>query len=143
MCVNLWVRIAPVAGAMGFGLPAAIAAKALYTDRTVICFAGDGCFLMTSQELATAVQERVGVIIVVLNNNSYGTIRSQQEREFPGHRIGTDLVNPDFVDFARSFGARAERVTTVEEFEMVLRRHGADTLPTVVEVRLEAPMRLA
>ncbi len=94
-------QLAPTSGAMGYGVPAAIGAKALLPDRTVVAFAGDGCFLMNGQELATAVQYRLNVIIIVVNNGMYGTIRMHQEREFPGNVHGTALVNPDFAAYAK------------------------------------------
>lgn len=113
-------QVSTQSGAMGFGLPAAIAAKLTHPAREVVAFAGDGCFLMTGQELATAAQCGIGVLIVVVNNSSYGTIRMHQERRYPGRVSGTDVVNPDFAAFARSFGARAERVSTPEEFAAAL-----------------------
>ncbi len=89
-------QLAPTSGAMGYGVPAAVAAKALLPERTVICFAGDGDFLMTGQELATAVQYGLPIVVLVVDNGMYGTIRMHQERHFPGRVVGTDLVNPDF-----------------------------------------------
>ena len=86
-----------------------VTAKLLYPKRTVVVFAGDGCFLMTGQELATAVQYRLAIVIIVVNNNMLGTIRMHQEQRFPGRVIGTELVNPDFCALARAYGAHAER----------------------------------
>ncbi|MGH2876977.1 MAG: thiamine pyrophosphate-dependent enzyme, partial [Solirubrobacteraceae bacterium] len=97
-------QLAPVGGAMGYGVPAAIAAKLVHPDRPVVSFNGDGCFLMCGQELATAVRHEVAPVFVVVDNGSYGTIRMHQERRHPGRPVGTDLVNPDFVAYARSFG---------------------------------------
>ena len=97
-------QIAPTSGAMGYGVPAAVGAKALHPDRVVVACAGDGCFLMNGQELATAAQYGLNVVILVFNNNMYGTIRMHQEREYPGHVIGTDLKNPDFAAYAKAFG---------------------------------------
>lgn len=108
-------QLAPRSGSMGYGFPAALAAKALHPDRDVVCVAGDGDFLMTGQELATAVQERLGVVVLVVDNGMYGTIRMHQERHYPGRVVATDLVNPDFVAFARSFGADATLVRRTEE----------------------------
>jgi acetolactate synthase-1/2/3 large subunit len=108
--------LAPQSGAMGYGVPAAIAAKVAHPARTVVCFAGDGDFQMTSQELATAAQERAQPIILILNNGIYGTIRAHQEREFPGRVSGTDMVNPDFVALARAYGFHAERVAATADF---------------------------
>jgi acetolactate synthase-1/2/3 large subunit len=109
-------QLAPTSGTMGYGLPAAIAAKLVHPERVVVDFAGDGCFLMTSQELATAAQYGLDPIVLVVNNGSLGSIRAHQEREYPGRVIATTLANPDFVAYARSFGAYAERVTTTAAF---------------------------
>ena len=97
--------LGPTSGAMGYGVPAAVAAKILHPERTVIACAGDGCFLMNGQELATAVQYDAAIIVLVFDNGMYGTIRMHQEREYPGHVIGTNLRNPDFAALARSYGA--------------------------------------
>ena len=99
-------QVAPVSGAMGYGVPAAIAAKLTHPDRPVLSFNGDGCFLMCGQELATAIRHQVNVVFVVIDNGGYGTIRMHQERHYPGRPYGTDLANPDFVAYARSFGLR-------------------------------------
>jgi acetolactate synthase-1/2/3 large subunit len=109
-------QLAPTSGAMGYGLPAAIAAGIRHPDRTVVCFAGDGCFMMASTELATIVRHRVPVIVVVVNNSVYGTIRMHQERRYPGHVVGTELVNPDFAALARSYGIGGWRVEKTEDF---------------------------
>ncbi len=115
-------QLAPTSGAMGYGVPAAIAAKIVHPDRTVVCFAGDGDFLMSGQELATAAQERTNVVFLVVDNGMYGTIRMHQEREYPGRVIGTSLTNPDFAAFAASFGLHAGRVERTEEFAPALDR---------------------
>ena len=130
-------QLAPASGAMGYGLPAAVAAKAVYPQRTVICFAGDGCFLMTGQELATAVQYGLNVIIILVNNNMYGTIRMHQEREYPARVHGTSLVNPDFAMFATSFGAYGEIVETTEQFAAAFERAQAAGKPALLEVRID------
>jgi acetolactate synthase-1/2/3 large subunit len=109
-------QLAPTSGAMGYGFPAAIAAKLVRPEREVVCFAGDGDFLMTGQEMATAVQHGANVVVVVVDNGAYGTIRMHQEREFPGRVIATDLKNPDFAAYARAFGAWGETVTTTAGF---------------------------
>jgi acetolactate synthase-1/2/3 large subunit len=109
-------QLAPTSGAMGYGFPAAIAAKLVRPEREVVCFAGDGDFLMTGQELATAVQHGADVVVVVVDNGSYGTIRMHQEREFPGRVIATDLKNPDFAAYARAFGAWGETVERTQDF---------------------------
>ncbi|MEJ1089970.1 thiamine pyrophosphate-dependent enzyme [Microbacterium sp. Mu-80] len=112
---------APVSGAMGFGLPAGIAATLSRPDTTTLVYAGDGCFLMSVAEMATVATNDLPVIIVVFDNGLYGTIRTHQDRRFPGNAFATDLGNPDFVSLAESFGITASRAETVEEFEEALR----------------------
>jgi acetolactate synthase-1/2/3 large subunit len=129
-------QVAPTSGAMGYGVPAAIAAKALYPERAVVAFAGDGCFMMSAQELATAMQYQLAVIFIVVNNAQYGTIRMHQERHYPDRVSGTQLTNPDFAAFARSFGAHGETVERTEEFVPALERAVASGLPAVIEVRI-------
>ncbi len=130
-------ELAPTSGAMGYGLPAAIAAKAVHPERTVVCFAGDGCFLMTGQELATAVQYGLAVIVIVVNNGMYGTIRMHQEREYPERVHGTDLKNPDFAALARAFGAHGELVETTAAFAPAFVRALASGKPALLELRLD------
>jgi acetolactate synthase-1/2/3 large subunit len=114
-------QLAPTCGAMGYGLPAAIAAKLRLPDRCVVAVAGDGDFLMNGQELSTAAQYGLDLIVLVIDNGSYGTIRMHQEREFPGRVAATDLANPDFAQLARACGAWAARVETADEFAAALR----------------------
>jgi acetolactate synthase-1/2/3 large subunit len=130
-------ELAPISGAMGYGLPAAIAAKLRDPQRTVIAFAGDGCFLMYPQELATAVQHDAHIILIIVNNGTYGTIRMHQERRYPGRPVATELRNPDFVELARSFGAHAERVETTEAFPDAFRRATAWRRVAVLELRVD------
>ncbi|MDQ6816156.1 MAG: thiamine pyrophosphate-binding protein [Actinomycetota bacterium] len=130
-------QLAPRSGSMGYGFPAAIAAKAIYPDRTVVCLAGDGDFLMTGQELATAVQEDLAVIVLVVNNGIYGTIRMHQERHYPGRVVGTDLVNPDFAAYARAFGAHGEMVQRTGEFAGALEEAFAARRPALIELKLD------
>ena len=115
-------QLAPTSGAMGYGVPAGIAAKLIAPDRAVVVVAGDGDFMMTGQELATAVQERAAVLFIVVDNGLYGTIRMHQARTFPGRVSGTKLVNPDFAALAGSYGALGIRVETNEAFEPALVR---------------------
>ncbi len=129
-------QLAPRCGSMGYGLPAAVSAKRHYPDRPVIAFAGDGCFLMTAQELATAMMYRLPVIVIVVNNGMYGTIRMHQERNY-ARGYGSDLVNPDFAAFARSFGANGETVRATAEFAPALARALAADRPTVLELVLD------
>jgi len=130
-------QLAPTSGAMGYGVPAAVAAKAVAPDRTVICFAGDGDFLMSGQELATAAQHDLPIVVVVVNNGMYGTIRMHQERHFPGRVVGTDLVNPDFAAYARAFGAHGETVTQTSEFADALERALAADTSALIELQID------
>jgi acetolactate synthase I/II/III large subunit len=130
-------QLAPRSGSMGYGLPAAVAAKAVHPDRAVVCLAGDGDFLMTGQELATAVQERLNVVVLVVNNGMYGTIRMHQERRYPGRVTGTDLVNPDFVAYARAFGAHAALVERSEDVAGALDEALGCGRPALLELRVD------
>ncbi|MGF6663849.1 acetolactate synthase-1/2/3 large subunit [Paraburkholderia atlantica] len=129
-------QLAPTSGAMGYGVPAALAAKSLYPQRAVVALAGDGCFMMAAQELATAMQYDLRVLFIVVNNSHFGTIRMHQERHYP-HRVhGTGLTNPDFAAFARSFGAHGETVERTEDFLPALQRAIESQLPAVIEIRM-------
>jgi acetolactate synthase-1/2/3 large subunit len=130
-------QLAPTSGAMGYGVPVAIAAKITRPERTVVCFAGDGDFLMSGQELATAVQYNAAVIFVVINNGIYGTIRMHQEKHYPGRVIGTDIQNPQFAAFARAFGAVGEIVEETAQFGPAFDRCLASGEPSVIEVRID------
>jgi acetolactate synthase I/II/III large subunit len=130
-------QLAPTSGAMGYGVPAAIAAKAVRPERTVVCFSGDGDFLMSGQELATAVQYKLPIVILVVDNGMYGTIRMHQERHFPGRVVGTNLVNPDFAAYARAFGAHGETVVATDEFPAALERSLAAGVPAVITLRID------
>jgi len=107
---------------MGYGLPAAVAAALRFTDRPVVCVAGDGDFLMNGQELATAAQYGADLLVIVADNSSYGTIRMHQERDYPERISATDLKNPDFAALARAYGGWAETVENTEEFAPALDR---------------------
>lgn len=113
-------QLAPTSGSMGYGLPAGVAAAAVSPDREVIAVAGDGCFMMTCQELATAAMLQLSLIVLIVNNNRLGTIRAHQEREYPRRVSGTDLKNPDFCAFASSFGASAVRTESLADFQKAL-----------------------
>jgi len=130
-------QLAPRNGAMGYGVPAGLAAAALHPDRTVVTVAGDGCFLMSGNELATAVQFGLNVIVIVVNNGMLGTIRMHQERAFPGHVIATELRNPDFAAYAASFGALGLLVERTEEFPAALARARAHQGPALIELRTD------
>ena len=127
-------QVAPTSGSMGYGLPAAIAAKLRHPDRTVVCFAGDGCFQMTGQEIATAVQYDARVIALVVDNGMYGTIRMHQERSFPGRVHATSLVNPDFAALARAYGAYAERLDRDADFPAAFHRAREARMPAVLHL---------
>ncbi|WP_148415461.1 thiamine pyrophosphate-binding protein [Noviherbaspirillum massiliense] len=130
-------ELAPTCGAMGYGMPAALAAKLRHPERTVVCFAGDGCFLMYPQELATALQYQVPVIVIVVNNGMYGTIRMHQEKRFPGRISATELTTPDFVGMAQSFGAHAELVEATEAFPAAFARAREAGRPALLELRVD------
>ncbi|HTH78179.1 MAG TPA: thiamine pyrophosphate-dependent enzyme, partial [Ramlibacter sp.] len=134
---GLKTQLAPTVGAMGYGVPAGIAAN-IVSGRTAFTIAGDGDFLMNGQELATAAQHGAKSIIVLLNNGTYGTIRMHQEREYPGNVSGSDLANPDFSALARAYGWAGVRITKTEQFEpefvaALERKQG-----TLIEVMLDA-----
>ena len=128
---------APTSGSMGYGTPAAVAAKCLFPDREVIAFAGDGCFLMNGQEFATAVQYDLPIIVVVVNNGIYGTIRMHQEREYPGRVVATDLRNPDFAALARAYGGHGETVLETDGFAPAFERARASGKPAIIEIKLD------
>jgi acetolactate synthase-1/2/3 large subunit len=127
-------QLAPGSGAMGYAVPAAVAAKILCPDREVVCVAGDGCFLMSVQELATAAALSLPIVFLVVNNGSYGTIRMHQEMRFPGRRIATDLKNPDFVALAESFGLGGWRVAATADFLPALAAARAHAGPALIEL---------
>jgi acetolactate synthase I/II/III large subunit len=133
---NFRSQLAPTSGAMGYGVPAAIAAKSLYPQRAVVALAGDGCFMMASSELATAMQYGLNVVFIVVNNAHYGTIRMHQERNYPGRVHGTQLTNPDFAAFAQSFGAHGEIVETTAQFAPALERALNAGKPALIEIRV-------
>lgn len=131
-------QAAPTSGSMGYGLPAAVAAKQLFPEREVICFAGDGCFMMHGQEFITAVRYNLPLITVLVNNGTYGTIRMHQERDYPGRVSATDLVNPDFVAFAKAYGGHGELVEKTADFGPAFERARASGKPAIIEVKLDA-----
>ena len=126
--------LAPQSGAMGYGLPAAIAARVAHPDRTVVCFAGDGDFQMNCQELGTAMQAGAQPIVLIVNNGIYGTIRAHQERHYPARLSGTTLQNPDFVRLAQSYGYHAERVERTEDFPAAFARSLASRTGAVLDL---------
>jgi len=129
--------LAPTSGSMGYGLPAAIAAKLAHPTRPVVNVQGDGDFLMTGQELATAAQYGLPIVTIIANNGMYGTIRAHQEREYPRRVVGTTLVNPDFAAYARSFGADGYTIEATAEFAPAFRQALASSKPSVIELKLD------
>ena len=130
-------QLAPTSGSMGYGLPAAIAAKLRYPDRTVVCFAGDGCFQMTGMEFATAVQKQANIIVVVVDNGMYGTIRMHQERRYPERVHATDIVNPDFAQMADAFGGVGFTIHTANEFLEYFHEAVALGKPAILHMHLD------
>ncbi len=131
-------QLAPCSGSMGYGMPAAVAAALVHPDRPIVCFAGDGCFMMTGQEMATAVQYGLRLTVIVVNNGMYGTIRMHQEREFPTRVLGTEIVNPDFAALARAYGAFGATVTRTADFAATFAEAQAQKGPALIEVRVDA-----
>jgi acetolactate synthase I/II/III large subunit len=130
-------QLAPTSGAMGYGVPAAVAAKITEPNRMVVSFAGDGCFLMNGQEFATAVQHGANVVIIVVDNGMYGTIRMHQEREYPTRVHGTELKNPDFAAYARAFGGHGETVEQTADFAPAFERAVAAGKPAIIHVKTD------
>ena len=127
-------QLAPQSGSMGYGVPAAVAAKLVHPERIVVCIAGDGDFSMTGQELTTAVQYGAPVIVLVVDNGMLGTIRMHQERHYPGRVSATDLVNPDFAALGRAYGGRGERVDRADDFPAAFERAVAANVPAVLHL---------
>ena len=130
-------QLAPRNGAMGYGLPAGLAAAALGAGSTVVTFEGDGGLLMSGSELATAVQFGLKVIVIVVNNGMFGTIRMHQERHYPGRVVSTQLRNPDFAAYAGSFGVRGAVVRRTDEFPGAFADALAHSGPSLIEVRTD------
>ena len=137
-------QLAPTSGAMGYGVPAGVAAKIVHPERSVVTFAGDGEFMMTGQELATAVQYGAGVLFIVFNNGMFGTIRMHQERTYPGRVSGTELHNPDFAALAQAYGGHGEVVERTADFAPALQRALAFAagrkLPALIELRYDGDL---
>tara|TARA_Y100000588_G_scaffold382154_1_gene469092 strand:- start:440 stop:1501 length:1062 start_codon:yes stop_codon:yes gene_type:complete len=133
---NFRTQLGPTNGAMGYGVPAALAAKVAKPNRETVCFVGDGGFLMTGQELATAMHYSLNPVILVINNGLYGTIRMHQEREYPGRITGTELTNPNFAVMARAFGAFGATVTRTEDFAPALDEALSSKCAAVIDLRI-------
>ncbi len=130
-------QLGPTSGSMGFGLPAAIAAAQVFPGRSVVAFSGDGDFLMNGQEFATAVQYALPIVVVLIDNGMYGTIRMHQEREFPGRVVASDLRNPDFAAYARAFGGHGETVEETAEFAPAFERALVAGLPAIIHIKID------
>jgi acetolactate synthase-1/2/3 large subunit len=130
-------QLGPTNGAMGYGVPSAVAAKLVFPQRTVVSFSGDGCFLMNGQELATAAQYNLKILFFVINNGMYGTIRMHQEREYPTRVHGTDLRNPDFVALAKAYGLHGAVVERTSEFPQILTDALSQPGPSLIEIRTD------
>jgi acetolactate synthase-1/2/3 large subunit len=130
-------QLAPVSGSMGYGVPAAIGASRVDPKRTIVAFAGDGCFMMTGQEFATAVQYDLPVIVVVMDNSMFGTIRMHQETHYPGRVTATGLRNPDFAALAKAYGGHGETVRTTAEFMPAFRRARASGKPAILHCLMD------
>ncbi|NQV79249.1 MAG: thiamine pyrophosphate-binding protein, partial [Alphaproteobacteria bacterium] len=135
---RLGTQVAPTGGAMGYGVPAGIAASLFAPNRRVVAIAGDGGFMMTASELATARRYDVGVTFIVVNNGMFGTIRGHQERYFPGRVSGTDLTNPDFIALGESFGIQSYRVEQTAQFATALESARNLKGPALIEIVLDA-----
>jgi acetolactate synthase-1/2/3 large subunit len=130
-------QLAPTAGSMGYGFPAAVAAQRLHPDRTVVCVSGDGDFLMTGQEFATAVQYGLPVITLIYDNSMYGTIRAHQERHYPGRVIATALSNPDFAAYAKAFGGFGVAVERTEDFPAAFKAAQESRRPAIIHLKAD------
>ncbi len=130
-------QLAPTSGSMGYGLPAAVAAKLCHPEREVICLAGDGCFQMVNQEFGVACEQGAAVIVIISDNGMYGTIKMHQQRNYPARPSGTSLRNPDFAALARSYGAHGETVTSDAEFAPAFERARKSGLPAILHLKLD------
>jgi len=134
---RLRTQLAPYAGAMGYGVPSAVAAKIVHPERLVVSWNGDGCFQMNGQEIATAAQYGAAVVFIVIDNAMYGTIRMHQERTYPGRVSGTDIVNPDFAALARAYGALGETVESTDQFAPAFERAIDSRRPALLHVKID------
>jgi len=132
-----YTQLAPTSGSVGYSVPSGVMAAHLMRDRPVISFAGDGCFLMNGNEMATAIQYDIPLIVIIIDNGMYGTIRMHQERHYPLRVIGTDLKNPDFAAMMRSFGGHGERVETTDQFIPAFERAQASGKASVIHCLID------
>jgi acetolactate synthase-1/2/3 large subunit len=122
---------------MGYGFPASIAAKLRYPEKTVVCMAGDGCFQMTLNEMSTAAKHKLAIIVIVVNNGKYATIRMHQEKHYPGRVSGTEIHNPDFAALAKAYGGFGTTVKRTEDFVLAYERAVASGLLSVIELQID------
>ena len=127
--------LSPLAGAMGYGVPSALAAQLRMPKSKVVCMVGDGGFLMTGNEMILAVERRLPILFIIANNASYGSIRVHQEREFPGRAVATNLMNPDFVALAAAFGMRGRVLNRAADIKAALQEGLAADEPFMIEVK--------
>jgi len=130
-------QLAPTSGSMGYGLPAAVSAKLAHPERAVVCLAGDGCFQMSMQEFGTAVQYGANIIVIVVNNGVYGTIRMHQQKTYPDRPSGTDIRNPDFAALARSYGGFGATITKTDQFADAFAAARAAHAPAILDVQTD------
>jgi acetolactate synthase-1/2/3 large subunit len=130
-------QIGPTSGSMGYGVPAALGMKRLHPDRMVVCFSGDGDFLMNGQEFATAVQHDIPLIVLIVDNRLYGTIRMHQERHYPGRIVATALRNPDFAAYARAFGGHGAAVENTADFAAAFEAARASGKPAILHLKVD------
>jgi len=130
-------QFAPIAGSMGYGVPAAIGVKRLYPDRTVVAFSGDGDFLMNGQDFATAVQFDAPIVVIIADNGLYGTIRMHQERHYPGRMSATHLRNPDFAAYARAFGGFGITVERTSDFPTAFQAAEQSGQPAIIHLKID------
>ena len=130
-------QFGPTSGSMGYGFPAAVGLKTLYPDRTVVCLSGDGDFLMTGQDFATAVQYKLPIVVIIADNGIYGTIRMHQERDYPGRIIATDLKNPDFAAYALAFGGYGAVVEKTADFPAAFAQAQATGNPSIIHLKID------
>jgi len=130
-------HIGPTAGSMGYGVPSALGIKRAFPERTVVCFSGDGDFLMNGQEFATAVQYELPIIVVIADNGTYGTIRMHQEREYPTRVVGTELKNPDFAAYAKAFGGFGVTVEKTVDFAAAFKAAEKSGKPAIIHLKVD------
>ena len=129
--------VGSTSGSMGYGFPAALGLQTLYPDRTVVCVAGDGDFLMTGQDFATAVQYGLPIIVIVSDNGLYGTIRMHQERDYPGRVVATEIRNPDFAGYGQVFGGFGVKVEKTADFPAAFAAAKASGKPSIVHLKID------